>query len=164
MREPEKLLQLLDEHIELLHQKHSLMRQMGMCVRQGDAAGLAQLMERESALASGMDALEQRTHELRERIAEATGVSADQVTVSRLAGTLDPATAMALNDRRERLLLAVEKLQEESSATARLVRYALEFNNQLLAVLVGAEERGASYSARGAIEPSCEGATFRQSA
>jgi len=164
MKEPEKLLQLLDEQIDLLQQKHSLLRQMGTCVRQGNVTALAELVEKEAVLAGGMDALEQRTHELRQRMAEAAGLPIEQLTLSRVAQMLEPVLAMALNDRRERLFAAVQQLQQESAATTGLVRYALEFNNRLLAALVGAEDEGSTYSPRGEVEPKCEGATFRQSA
>jgi flagellar biosynthesis/type III secretory pathway chaperone len=163
MRKLEELLQLLDEQIELLQQKHSLLHQMGECVRRTDATALAGLLEKGGVLGARMDVVEQRTQELREAMAEEAGVAAAKFTLGRMADVLDPPAAIALNDRRERLLLAVQKLQEESAAVSRLVRFAIEFNNELLCALVGSAKEGSTYSPQGAVEPSCEGATFRQS-
>lgn len=163
MRKHEQLLQLLDEQIELLQQKHSLLRQMCEYVRRTDTTALAGLLEKGARLGGRMDALGQRTQELREAMAEEAGVAAPNLTLGRMADLLDPPAATALNDRRERLLLAVQKVQEESAVASRLVRFAIEFNNELLCALVGSAKEGSTYCPQGAVEPSCEGATFRQS-
>ncbi len=157
------LLRLLDEQIDLLQQKHLLLRRIGECVRRADTAELAELLGRGAALGARMDALEQIVADARRAMAEEAGVPAAQFTLGRMAAALDTPGAMALNDRRERLLLAVQKLQEESDAAARLVRFALEFNNELMCALVGSGKEGSTYSPQGAVATGCQGATFRQS-
>ena len=162
MDAPEDLLRLLDEQIELLQQRHSLVKEMALCVRQADLSRLAALLETEAAVVGAADAVGQRVQQARELMAAACGLPLEQVTLGRLVEALDGPTAIALNDRRERLLMVVQKLQQECAATAAIVRYALDFNNRLLAALVGAEDEGGTYSPRGAVEATCQGATFRQ--
>lgn len=161
MKEPEELLRLLDRHMELLQQKLDLLDQMGECVRDGRLTVLAELLEKEAALAEQGDGLDRRLLEMRERIAEAAGLRPDEARLGRLVESLDGPVAIALNDRRERLLLAVAQLREKSAATMRLVRHALEFNNRLLAALVGADQEAGTYSSDGAVEHRCDGSTFQ---
>ncbi|MHC5033416.1 MAG: flagellar export chaperone FlgN [Planctomycetota bacterium] len=163
MKRLDELLQLLDEQVDLLQQKLSTMRRMRECVATGESTVLGELLRQEADLMAGGDALEQRLKEMKEQIAEELAVPLGRVSLGRLAASLGSAEAMALDDRRERLLVAVRQLQEESAATARLVRHALEFNNQLLAALVGIEQ-SCTYSPSGTVEAGCEKATFQHSA
>ncbi len=159
----DELLRLLDEQTDLLQEKHLLLRRIGECVRRADTAELAELLDRGVALGARMDALEQLVTDARRAMAEEAGVPLAQFTLGRMAALLDGPAAMAVNDRRERLLLAVQKLQEESAAAGRLVRFALEFNNELMGALAGSGREGNTYSPQGAVAPACQGATFRQS-
>jgi hypothetical protein len=163
MNKPDELMRLLDEQIGLFQQKHDVLRRMGACVRQGDLRGLAGLLAEEAALAAAMDQQEQRTRRLRETMAEAAGLPLQEVTLGRVVAALDGPAAMALGDRREKLLLAIQELQKESAAMARLIGCALEFNNELLSALFGAEQEGSIYSAQCAVEANPQVTTFRHS-
>ncbi|MHC4479896.1 MAG: flagellar export chaperone FlgN [Planctomycetota bacterium] len=162
MKAPDQLLPLLDEQTQLLQQKLALLQRMRRCVTEGQIPALADLLRQEADLTAGGAALQQRLEGLCREIARASGWPLSQVTLGRLVESLSGPEAIALNDRRERLAAAVQRLQEESAATARLVRHALEFNNRLLAALLGTEEAG-TYSAEGAVETGCGQGTFRHS-
>ncbi len=163
MKAPEGLLPLLDEHIELLARKLALLRRMDECVRGADMTALAAALKEEADLGGELALLEQRTGEIRAWAARALGRPGPEATLGRLARALDEADALALNDRRERLAMAVGELREQAAATGALVRQVLEFNGKLLAALVGAEDQSPTYSASGEVAVSCEGTTIEHS-
>lgn len=162
MKPLDELLALLDDQIELLQRKLSLMGRVHDCVRHAEPSGLATLLREGSQLGAELAAAEERSVAVRRRVAKLTGLPADRVTLGRLVESLDGAAALAVNDRRERLAMVIRQLQDECGATARLARYALEFNNRLLAVLVGVEDQAGTYSAQGAVPLDCQGATFHE--
>ena len=164
MRALDELLQRLDELTALLHERVSAMRQMRECVRRTDLEGLAAVLQTEAQCAGQTAAGEQMLHESRERLAAALAVPLAEATVSRLAQALDGQDAIGLNDRRERLMLVVRQLRDESAATASVVRFAFEFNRKLLAAIVGNDGSTQTYSAAGAVEMNCRGSTIRHSA
>jgi flagellar biosynthesis/type III secretory pathway chaperone len=163
MKALEELLPLLDEQIEVLRQKLSLMKQVHDCVREAEPERLADLLRAESELSARMASLEERTVLMRRRMAHLAQVPTREATIGLLIERSDGPEAMALSDRRERLGVVVEQLRAECAATARLARHALEFNSRLLAALVGADGHTTTYSAQGEMPLECQGATFRSS-
>lgn len=156
MNAPESILACLDELASVLTESAHTMRRLRECVQGNDSAGLDRLLRD-----GDPGALARRVLGIRERIADAAGVPVHELSLARLAERLDGPAAIALNDRRERLLLMVRRLQQEAGATGRLVRHALEFSVRLLSILVGAGQDG-TYSADGEVALHCRGATFQQ--
>ncbi|MGD2175971.1 MAG: flagellar protein FlgN [Candidatus Brocadiaceae bacterium] len=163
MRQVEQLLPLLDEQVDLLRQKLSLMKQIGRCVREGELEALRGLVEKEAALGSAESDLQQRTERIRAELAEASGRAPEAVTLGTLVEEMHGPLAIALSDRRERLVVLVGELREEATTTALLVRQAVELNEQLLALLTGRERPSETYSADGALSRSESAGTFHQS-
>jgi hypothetical protein len=151
MNEIEELLHLVDDLTAHLQQKRDLMREMARCVREGEMAKLDELLQQHSRVEDAGNALNRIREELCERIATSQEMKADEVTLGRLVKALDGPMSIALNDRRERLLMAVQGLLAESAITAQLVRYALDFNNKLMAILTGVEDEGSVYSGAGEV-------------
>jgi hypothetical protein len=164
MRELDQLISLLDRQLEMLAEKLSLMRRMGHCVRQGDMVELQELLDQELALEDGGVVLEREIEILRREMAHAYGRPVEELSLSRLVESLPTPQAIALSDRRERLLTLIENLQRESAAVARLVRFAMDFNKELLTALLGGAAEAEVYSADGSRAASASTlATFRQS-
>jgi len=155
MNVPEDILACLDELTQVLNQAAETMRRMRQCVQRNDNAGLAELLRN-----GDPEALTRKVRDIRDRIADAAGVPAQGLSLLRLAESFNGPAAIALNDRRERLLLTARLMQEEARATGRLVRHALEFSVRLLTVLLGAGQDG-TYSADGEVALQCRGATFQ---
>ncbi len=77
------------------------------------------------------------------------------MTLNSLVESLDGSMASGVNARRERLLVVVQALLAESATTARLIRYALDFNNKLMAALTGVDVEGNVYSHAGEVQALC---------
>lgn len=163
MKVPDELLTLLDEQITLLHSKQAVMERMELCLRKGDAAALAALIEEEAAAASLLAIAEQGTARLRGEMAHAAGAPLSRVTLSSLAAGADAPMALALNDRRERLLAAVQRLQAQAERLGRLARFSLDLNSRLMAALLGDAAVEGTYSADGAVAMACSGVAFEHS-
>jgi flagellar biosynthesis/type III secretory pathway chaperone len=155
MKAPEEVLACLDELTRVLTENTATMRRLRECVQRNDNAALAALLR-----SGDPEALTRRVREIRDRIADAVGLPARGLNLGRLAESLGGPAAIALNDRRERLLLMVARFQDEALATGRLVRHALEFSVRLLSVLLDAGQDG-TYSADGEVALQCRGATFQ---
>jgi hypothetical protein len=153
MRKPDELLPILDEQIALLQHRLALMQGMADCVGRADLGRLEELLRGEGALEAQGDELDGRLEELRRGLAEAAGMPPGQMTLGRLVESLEGPLAIALSDRRERLLLLVESVHAASLRTAALVRHALEFNQRMIGVLLGAAGEGSVYAADGEVRP-----------
>jgi len=159
----DELLALLDRQIVLLRQKVSLMRSIAQCVRRQDVSGLRALLEGEIELETVGDGLSGRIQALREHLAAHLRLPPEQVTLGRLAQSIDGPDGIALSDRRERLLTLVEELHNESAAAARLARFAFEFDQELLLMLTGTRESNPVYAADCSVAEHGEFATFERS-
>jgi len=164
MKALDDLLPLLDEEIELLQKKLLLMEEMQRCVRDGKLGRLEELLLQEGHLETGSAQVERRRAQLREKIAACAGVEPGEITLGRLAETCEGPIAIALGDRRERLLFLTQQLREKSEAMARIIRPALEVGNRLLAAMVGEAPQGETYSSCGEIRRARLGGTFHHSA
>ena len=163
MNPSEELVPLLDRQIEMLQARLLIMQKMTDCVLVNDMDRLRQLLQEELDIEADIAVLERQVQELRAGIADALGRPADTVTLANLLESSDGPEAIALNDRRERILALIDQLRRESSSTARLVRFALEFNSDLLSALLGSPIGARVYSADGSVSERAEVASFRHS-
>ena len=159
----DRLLSVLDEQVALLGRKLSLLRQMADCVKQAELEELAGLLQREATLSSDESELAARTAELRAELSRLSGTPAEQLTLGQLAEQLEGPAAIALNDRRERLLTLAQQLQQQATKTVMLVRQAMELNSVLLAALIGREAGGQTYAPDGAVQDGRPVSTFHHS-
>jgi len=162
MSEPEELLELLGKEIEILQRKTAALDEMVCCVCGGDFDRLEDLLREEAAAGGKSAALERRMRKLCSRIGAARGLPPGQASLARLVAVLDGPEAIALQDRRERLLLAVQQVKEKSSATAFLVRRTMEINSRLLGALFDQVDGGQTYSPEGGKACGRSEATFEQ--
>ncbi len=162
MKEVEELLPLLDEQVELLRHKLSLMRQMSECVRLGDLRELGELVRTEASLQAAESDLEQRTLRMREKLTLMAGDHEGPVTLGKLVEMINGPLSVALSDRRERLLLLVQQVRQEAAATSMLVRQALELDEQILTALAGGEGPDRTYSADGSVGRNNTLSTFHE--
>ncbi len=153
MRKPEELLPILDEQLDLLQRRLRLLQGIEDCIGRADLAALEEMLRKEGALETDGVALDGRMGELRLALARCAGVPARDLTLGRLAQTLDGPLAIALSDRRERLLVLARCVQQQADKTAALVRHALEFNQQMIEALSGAAGEGPLYAANGGVRP-----------
>ncbi len=163
MKQAEQLLPLLDRQVELLREKLTLLRRIGECIGTGELDELAELVQQETLLQSEESELERRTCRLRAEMARLTGENAESVTLGRLVEVLEGPIAMALSDRRERLLLLVEQLQREATLTALRVRQAMELNEQILCILGGGQQPSRTYSPDGGVRGGHQVGTYQKS-
>jgi len=157
----DQLLQLLDAQVSHLQEEASVLRQMACCVRQGDSETLGQLLCRQAELDADGKSLGRSITIQREQLARTIGMPLDHVTLGRLAESLDGVDALALADRRERLLEAVQQVQSESANVDRVVRFAMDFNRQLLLAVTGSADSAPTYSAQGVTSRSSAVTTFQ---
>jgi len=162
MKALEQLLPVLDAHLELLQNRRRLMGEMARCLRQSDLAKLQELLCEDGTMQAAQAELEGRLEAARRGLGAALGPGAAGARLGELARRLDGPLAIALNDRRERLMAAVEALRRESRAVARLARFALEFHSRLIAALAGMAEPCGTYSAGGQLGNAGEFSTFHQ--
>ncbi len=153
MRRPEELLPVLDGQVDLLRRRLSVLRDIEDCIGRADMTTLEELLRQEGALETDGAALDGRLDELRRALARCAGLPARELTLGRLAESLEGPLAIALSDRRERLLLLARAVQEQSDKTAALVRHALDFNRQMIEALTGAAGEGTLYAADGEVRP-----------
>ena len=161
MEQLEELFDLVDEEIELLRGKLSLIEQMGECVQRGELSRLRELVEADARFEERGDEAGRRRRQVRRRVGDALGLRPEEVTLGRLAEKLGGPTAITLNDRREKLLLLVARLREEAAVTMWLVQHALDFNDRLVAAMAGAEAEGNTYGADGQMAHSQQGSIFQ---
>jgi len=163
MKQAEQLLPLLDRQIALLQEKRILLRRMGECVGAGELEKLRELVDQEAVLQSEESELEPRTCRLRAELARLTGEDAESVTLGRLVELMEGPTAIALSDRRERLLVLVEQLRQEAARTAMRVRRAMELNEQILCILAGGQQPGRTYAPDGEVRRGHQVGTYQKS-
>ena len=161
MNRLDRLVALLDGQIDNLRGKLSVLQRMAECVRQGDAVGLDGLLQEEAELEAGANGLERQIADARQELATLMEAPAEQVTLGRLAQSLDGPIALELSDRRERLLVTVAKVREASAYLNRLVRHAMEFNEQIVAAIAGERSDTCTYSSCGEKERGSALTTFR---
>ena len=161
--ELEALLAWADDQIARLEARSVLLGRLHDCVVAQDMEALERLLASHAASVQG-DGADRRRAALARRLAVRLGVRPAEVTLARVGEALDGATALAVNDRRERLLLLIEETRRKAGAVGRLVRFTLEVNSQLLALMAGADMDSATYSPRGAVAHSHQGMTFEHSA
>jgi len=159
----EELLPLLDGLLDALQRKLDAMGKMRQCVVAGDLRGLEELMRDQSDLESAIGGLAARMDEARSQIASLTGMAPGDVKLSCLVQEADGPLAIALSDRRERLLTVVQALRRESAVLTRLVRHTMDLNTYLLAALAGVPLEGETYSRDGSVERNGEVAIFPRS-
>lgn len=152
MKPAEELLPILDAQIETLQAKLEMMEHMAACVREGDLTRLSDFVAQESALTRRESQLDKQTQQMRARLADVVDSSADQLTLGDLVEMADGPLAIQLSDRRERLVLLVEQLQERATMTAMLVAQVLDLNERMLRAFSGGSEAGPTYSADGDVE------------
>jgi flagellar biosynthesis/type III secretory pathway chaperone len=151
MRKPEELLPILDEQLDLLGRRLAVLQGIEDCIGRADLAALEALMRTEAELENDGAALDGRLEELRLALARCSSLPARQITLERVVKALDGPLAIALGDRRERLLVLARCVREQSERTAALVRHALELNQQMLDALTGTAGEGTLYSADGGL-------------
>ena len=154
MQRLDELLPVLDEQVALLKRKLALLQGMADCIGRADLHALEETLRGGEALKTDALALDGRLHELRSSMAEQAGVPIGRMTLGRMLQTLDGPQAIELADRRERLLLLLEAVQQQSGKTAALVRHALEFNQRMTDALLGVSGQGVVYSAAGELRSS----------
>ena len=162
MKACKELIRMVDREIEALQQKLSLLEEMERCVHEGAATKIEELLQKQASLQQDEDTeLSMRQHCC--AMAADLGIPPGQVTLGRLAEALEGPDALALQDRRERLLVVTQKLQEKSTATAFLVRRVLEAGERVLAAMIGDEGAGETYSAGGSVERHRQGIALQHS-
>jgi len=149
MRQLDELVDLLDRQARHLQAKLAVLRRMAECVRHGDVKGLDAVLAEQTGLIEVEGGLDQQMGSARAQVAEALGLPLEQATLGRLVETLDGPAAMALGDRRERLLTLIAEIRRASSSLNQLVRHAMELNRQVLAAVSGTEHEGRTYSRTG---------------
>lgn len=162
MKAPEGLIALLDDLEEMLRTKLVTMRELRRCMREADLQGLSEVLARQAGLSAEGNMLEQRIREVRRYLSRPSLLTPDGITLSRLVEMLDGPDAIAVNDRRERISLAVRELQAESIQTARLAHAVADLNHQMLAAVVGCSAEQETYSASGMRAPRFRATTFEQ--
>lgn len=163
MRTPEDLLPILDEQIALLERRLRLMQGMADCVRRAALEELEGLLAGQEAQEAELAEAERRLEEARRSLAAAAGVPAGGLTLGSLIEQLDGPLAIALADRRERLLVLVQNVETESQRTAALVRHALEFSQRMIGALLGVAGEGELYSAHGEVRADANKTIVRHS-
>ena len=139
-----------------------VMEAMDECVRGDDHEQWARLVVDEMQLDDIGQGLESRIDALRIELAKASGHAPESMPLGQLAATLDAPCALMLNDRRQRIVALIERLFEVSSATAQLVRFALDFNGELLAALTGQPTEADVYRADGSFADRVGAGMFEQ--
>lgn len=152
MRKLDELLQVLDELVEVLSEKRSRMERVIELVQEADMDGLEELLRTHGQAAPRHAEVQRRLDGLRRSIAEECGTRPEDLTLDRLAADAEDSEAIALNERRERLAVLVEQVQEHSRTATVLLRHALELNGRMLAALNGGQERNTVYSADGEVQ------------
>ncbi len=162
MKEVEELVSLLDQQIELLQRKSALMQGMSDSVRRGEMGELRDLVQAELSLEATASNLEHRTGLARKKLGRILGQDAGGLTLGRLVERLDGPMRIALSDRRERLVVLVERLRREANTAAMLVRQAIALNEQVLSAVSGRDQCGRTYSPDGAVKHVDGASTFRE--
>jgi hypothetical protein len=155
-------LSVLDRRIELLTHKVDALERMRTCVREGRLQELVELVCAEAEMDRESAALDQRIDQMRADHAALRGLDPQTLTLGQLAREVEGPAGLALSDRRERLVLLVEKVRAEAETTARLVQFAMEFNSELIGDLTGEAGDGTTYGADGAMGRTGATATFER--
>ena len=163
MNELKELLQLLDAEIGILQRKLSVLQEIAQCIRQGQMDDLEELVQRGAELERRGESVESEMRDVCVRIAASCGMAPDEVTIGGLSEVLDGPDAIALQDRRERLVLVVQELRDVAAVTSLLVRTALDINERLLTAILGPEDEGETYCPEGALVRERQGTTFQHS-
>lgn len=155
---------LLDRETRILQRKLDLLDGMTDCVRRGFYQELETLLEQASELEAESEDLAQDIGDICRALAETWGLEAEVVTLGALLESLDNPKALFLRDRRQRLLVLVEKVRESGAALGLMVEDALDINERLLAATIGDEDWLDTYAADGGVERKLDGLSFEQKA
>jgi hypothetical protein len=151
MRALDEFIRVLDLQIDYLQQKRARMARLAECVNRADLPELQALLASESEVEDEAASLEEALRAARRGVGEELGVETGEMRLGDLLKLLRGADAIAVADRRERLLVLMGEVQEQSRATAALVRQALDFSGRLVSALTGREVRGTVYSSSGRV-------------
>jgi len=163
MKAFEDLMPLLDDLLDALQRKLDGMREMRQCVVTGDLRGLEERVRDQNDLESAIGGLAARMEQARSQIASLTGMAPGDVKLSCLVQEADGPLAIALSDRRERLLMVAQAIRRESAVLTRLVRHTMDLNTCLLAALAGVPLEAETYSRDGSVQRNGEVAIFPRS-
>ncbi len=151
MSKHEPLLGLLDEMVGLLERRCGRLHRLNECMQNADMDGIEAALQDMEQMEGDAERLEQALGRAREQMAAVLGIDAREARLSQIIEACDGPLALALSDRRERLVIAMDELRRVGATAGMLTRHALELNQRLLAVLTGAAE-GSTYSADGRLE------------
>jgi flagellar biosynthesis/type III secretory pathway chaperone len=163
MSRSSELLLLVDKEIELLQQKVKMLDAMRACVTASSLEALEELVEQEGLVDIETRDVEKQMRHLCREIGASLGLRPTEATLDGIARKLPGADGIAMRDRRQRLVLTVQQVQETSVATSMVVQQALEVNDRLLTALLGTGGQAETYCPAGTVARSRQGVTFQHS-
>jgi flagellar biosynthesis/type III secretory pathway chaperone len=158
------LARLLDREMDVLQRKLDLLDGMAECVRRGFYQELETLLEEASELETESEELTDRIGNECRMLAAAWNIEERPPTLGTLLASTTQPDGIALSDRRERLVVLVEKVRESGSALGLLVEDALDINQRLLTAVIGEEDWTDTYGENGGIDRRPDGLSFEQDA
>jgi hypothetical protein len=128
----EKLLGSLDEEIALLEEKTVQLASLRRAMLDRDDQAMAAVLTEIEQDQRRQDSVDLRLSAARRAMANAMGIPAGQLRLSRLIDELPPAEAASVDYRRQQILLLAERARKQHLETAILLHECSRINRMLL--------------------------------
>lgn len=153
----DELLSVLDAEAELVDKSLACLDRMRGCVIKRDETGLGQLLAKIQSEADVYTTQEGKRRAVCEKLAEVVGLSADEVSLSRLQQLrkeadgfeLSADRSAAVSERRQTLQKSIARLRAEQAATAALLSECARLNRLMLSGIFEDRPGADTYSAEG---------------
>jgi hypothetical protein len=145
----DELMAVLDD--EKCHIQLKLERLTGMksAVIRRDEKELRALLEISAESISEHDAVEQKRDNIRLKLADMLGKSADEVNLSVLTEKVSQDRRRILVEKQKELREIVEKFRREYVVTTAILRESARFNRKLIKQMMGEQEQTVTYNSNG---------------
>jgi len=144
-----ELLGILDEEISLLNKKYDELEALAGAIVDRDDERMENVLGEMESTAQDQAATDIKLDALRNVFAGRLGWPQEETKLSRLTEALPEPQRMAIDYRRQQIVLQAERLRQRHMETAVLLMESARINRLLLAQLLPRNERVTTYSAKG---------------
>jgi hypothetical protein len=128
----DELLACLDKDSQYMQKNISQLNKLRSLVIKRDDAGLGRLLEIIKTESNNYQKHESERHKIREKLANAFGCNAKQITLSALETTVPKEKKNQIKITKEKLMSLIIELKKEYLSTTLLLSECTRFNNKLL--------------------------------
>lgn len=162
MNEFRKLLDALDQGIVQLQERACFLQEMAEHVCNRRLARLEQVVDQEPGFRRAERELTETVRGRCEALAGARGLEPGPHTLREIISAVSDDEAIQLQDRRQRLVFAVDQVHEKARHLMRIADRCRDVEERVILAVLGGQEDGKTYCRDGAVERDHQGFALQQ--